>query len=121
MGMKPVVYIASPYTKGDCVINTRCSIEAFLHLIEGGECVPISPLALSFLPHMIQPLPYETWMEYMLSLVENCDAVLRINAVYGGDYFQDQSPGADREVALAVERGIPVFFSIEDLEDWLTQ
>lgn len=118
--MKPLVYIASPYSQGDCVINTRCSIDVFMHLLVGGECVPISPLALSFLPHLVQPIPYEAWMTYMLSLVENCDALLRVNAEWG-DYFQENSPGANREIALASERGIPVFYSIEDLEEWLTQ
>jgi len=118
--IKPLVYIASPYTQGDPIINTRCSIDIFNSLLTEGECVPISPLSLSLLPHLTQPRAYEGWMEYMLALVENCDAVLRVNAIHG-DYFQDESPGASREVAHAERNGIPVFYSIDELNEWLTK
>ena len=39
-------------------------------------------------------------------LLERCDAVLRI---------EGQSKGADEDVRLARERGLPVYFRIEDV------
>jgi len=39
-------------------------------------------------------------------LLERCDAVLRV---------QGESKGADQDVALARERGLPVFFKLEEV------
>lgn len=39
-------------------------------------------------------------------LIERCDAVLRI---------EGESKGADNDVRLARERGIPVYFSVEEI------
>lgn len=48
---------------------------------------------------------YETWMEYDFAMLEVCDAVLRIPG---------HSPGADREVARAMQLGLPVYYSVEE-------
>jgi hypothetical protein len=42
-------------------------------------------------------------------LIERCDAVLRL---------EGESKGADNDVRLANERGIPVYYSIEDLPQY---
>jgi hypothetical protein len=42
-------------------------------------------------------------------LIERCDAVLRLEGA---------SKGADNDVRLANERGIPVYYSIEDLPQY---
>ncbi len=39
-------------------------------------------------------------------LLEKCDAVLRI---------QGDSKGADQDVAIAKERGLPVYYSVDDI------
>jgi hypothetical protein len=51
-------------------------------------------------------LGYEDWLAFGLELVERADAVVRIPG---------ESPGADREVAHAVAKEIPVFFGVEEL------
>ncbi len=52
---------------------------------------------------------YEHWMAYDFEFLSACAAVLRIP----GD-----SPGADREVAVAVGNGMPVFQSVEECIEW---
>jgi hypothetical protein len=117
---KPLVYIASPYTGGDVGVNVRCSIAAMVRLISEDDCIPISPLSLSHLAHIVYPLDYETWMRYDFDLIARCDAVLRINAELGG-YFQSESPGADREVEHAISLGKAVLHGMDELEEWLAR
>ena len=52
---------------------------------------------------------YEHWMRYDFAFLDVCDAVLRLPGV---------SPGADREVARAHGRGLPVFHSEAELLAW---
>lgn len=101
------IYIASPYTKGDVTQNVRLQIDVADELMDEGY-VPFVPL-LSHFQHMIHPRDYEEWIEIDKEWVLSCDAVLRL----GGE-----SEGADGEVDLALEKGIPVFFSIEELLQW---
>jgi hypothetical protein len=56
--------------------------------------------------HFVHPHAYEDWMEQCLSWVERCDALLRLPG---------SSPGADREAQHAMQKGIPVFYSLEEL------
>lgn len=114
-----LVYISSPFTQGDTLLNVRCSIDAFNTLLDSGECVPISPLSMTSMAHVVQPRSYDAWMDYDLALLSRCDAVLVIDAVYG-DYVQSESKGVAIEEAFASERNIPTFYSLEQLEAWLT-
>ena len=65
-----------------------------------------------FVPHLymlydsISPDTYEAWMDMCLAELELRDVVLRLPG---------HSPGADREVALAEELGMPVYYSLDDL------
>jgi len=101
------VYIASPYTKGDVAQNVRNSLEVADKLREAGF-LPFAPL-LSHFWHVIFPHEYDYWMAMDLEWVVRCDALLRLP----GD-----SAGADKEVAHALENGIPVFFNMADLVQW---
>jgi hypothetical protein len=49
-------------------------------------------------------------MQYPIShsLLEKCDAIFRIKG---------ESNGADKDVKLAVERGIPVYYNLEEVPD----
>lgn len=98
------VYIASPYSKGDPVVNVRTSLEAADRLASLGY-LPFAPL-LSHLWHLISPHPYEFWTKMDLEWVQRCDVLLRLP----GD-----SSGADAEVAFAAEHDIPVYHSIQAL------
>lgn len=117
MEKKPWVYIASPYTKGDIGTNVLCQMRAWQQLFDMG-CVPIAPLWSHF-QHIHCPRPYEDWMAYDQQIISRCDALLRMtaeDASNGVIYRQYDSPGADREVAWALEMGKPVFYSIDELK-----
>jgi hypothetical protein len=98
------VYIASPYTLGDVAVNVRESLLMADKLVELGYA-PYPPLYSHFW-HFLSPKPYETWVELDNEWVLRCDVLLRLPG---------ESSGADAEVALAKEHGIPVFNSIKEL------
>ena len=98
------VYIASPYTKGDAAVNVKRQIDTANKLMNIGY-VPFTPLLYHF-QHMIHPRPSEDWMIIDLEWLECCTCLLRLDG---------ESPGADREVAYAKQKGIPVFHSIDDI------
>lgn len=52
---------------------------------------------------MNHPQPYEKWLELDKEYLILCDA------------FPGESESADKEVELATEKGIPVFYTIEEL------
>ena len=121
MADKPWVYIASPYTKGDCAINVRSQLVAFDSLMNMGV-IPIAPL-FSHFQHLFSPRPYQDWIDLDLEIVRRCDACLRLSAICpmrdGTEYVQAESSGADGEVAAFREMGKPVFFGLGPLEQWL--
>lgn len=98
------VYIASPYTIGDQAKNVKRSMECANMLIDNGF-VPFIPL-LSHFQHMVYPRSYDEWINYDLSWIESCDAVIRLKG---------ESKGADLEVEHAKKLGIPVFISIGEI------
>lgn len=68
-----------------------------------------------FVPHLYahweaaHPHDYECWMRLCFAWLPQCEAVFRMD----GD-----SPGADREVALAYSLNIPVFLTMHGLLSW---
>jgi hypothetical protein len=98
------VYIAGPYTNGDTERNVQGAIEVADHLFGLGY-MPFVP-HLSHYWHLHRPRSYEQWMQWCCVWLARCDAVLRL---------EGESKGADDEVALAAEFGLPVFHSIEEL------
>jgi len=118
--MKPIVYIASPYTKGDPAINTHFQCRAFDRLMDEGVVWPFVPLWSHF-QHLMYPRPYQDWIDYDQALLPRMDACLRLNAcveLRKGVYFQDESKGADAEVRAFKKMGKPVFYTIDDLYEW---
>ena len=106
---KKSVYLASPYTIGDKVHNVYRHIRAMNQLLDAGYMV-FAPL-LSHFANEIHRRGYEDWLELDLYFLQKCDYVCRLSG---------ESPGADREVALAHEKGIPVL-TIEALIDLATE
>lgn len=96
--MKPLVYIAGPYTNPDPVANTHEAIK-WGETIERFGCDVVIP-HLSLLWHIVVPAPLEKWYARDLAVLARCDALFR---------FPGASSGADKEVTFAEERGIPVF------------
>jgi len=98
------VYIAGPYTSGDVAVNVRNAYAAADRLADLGFA-PFVPHATHFW-HMLFPRPYEFWLELDNQFLPFCEAVLRLPGL---------SSGADKEVVLAQEIGIPVFTEIAEL------
>lgn len=108
MVKRPMVYVAGPISKGPYWVNVRNGVDTGHKLMELGF-VPFVPM-MDFLMVFAYPdIPYETLLEYDFQVITRCDALLRIPG---------ESPGADREVAFANSNGIPVFVTLEDLENW---
>lgn len=95
--MKPVVYVAGPYSYPDPVDNMRRALVVATELWE--VMVPVVPHLTGFW-HFLHPRPWEEWLAYDEAILGRCDALLRLE----GD-----SEGADREVDFAVLIGLPVF------------
>ncbi len=98
------VYVAGPYTNGDVARNVSLAVQAGAFLLNAGFA-PYVP-HLSHFMHMHWQQPYETWMRLDFEWVKSCDALLRLPG---------ESSGADREVQLATELGLPIYTSLDDL------
>jgi hypothetical protein len=106
--MKPIrVYVAGPYTKGDVAVNVKRAMDMALELLDGGYA-PYCPHLTHFL-HIHYPHAYDEWLALDLEWLECCEAVVRLPG---------ESAGADREVARAIELGLPVFSGYADLSAW---
>lgn len=103
------VYIAGAYTFGHQADNVRVAIDAGDSLLRAG-LVPFIPHLAHFW-HISHPHAYDTWLNWCLSWIPQCDALLRLPG---------NSPGADREVALAQSLHIPVYHDITVLIEHAT-
>ena len=99
------VYIASPYTLGDVAVNVKAQLDMVDRLMDLGY-LPYAPLYSHF-QHLVHPRHYQDWIDIDLVWIEKLDCVLRLKG---------KSSGADGEVKLAKKLGIPVFYSVEELE-----
>lgn len=106
MSKRPVIYISGPYT-GDTPeaiqFNVDAAIKAAALVIQYGGA-PLVPHLSHYIALTLEgvSVSYETWMDIDFSLVEVSHAVWRISG---------NSSGGDREVLLALKKGIPVFTS----------
>jgi nucleoside 2-deoxyribosyltransferase len=102
------IYVAGPYTIGQTDINIRNAILAAEKIIQMGACpyVPHQTLVWG----MISPHPHDWWLTYDFNWIDKCDAVLRLSG---------ESKGADSETGYAQLHEIPVFYNMEDLQEWL--
>ncbi len=104
--VKPLVYLAGPYTHSDPVENMHRAVQVAERVLD--VCVPFVP-HLTGLWHLVAPHPYDFWLELDLVYLERCDIVYR---------FLGWSPGAGVEVEHARRLGIPVVFSEPQLRAW---
>ena len=102
--MKKLIYVAAPYTHPDPVANTHKAIQVAEELVERGF-MPLIPHLL-LLWHIVSPHKEDFWYECGRELLRRCDGLLRI---------EGESKGADWEVELAKEWGIPVYYSISEV------
>ncbi len=81
------------------------------HLPMIGEWVALPVLESAGVVDLSDPLAGEVMYPAAERLLERCDAVLRL----AGD-----SRGADQDVAIARNRGIPVYFSLDEIPGVVT-
>ncbi len=115
-----LILIAGPYRSGtndDAVLmqnNLRALESVALPLFRKGHVPMIGEWIALPLIHLAgsQQPGDEAWEEIQYPvahrLLEKCDAVLRI---------EGNSKGADNDVKLAKERGLPVYYHIEEVPD----
>ncbi len=103
------VYVAGPISGGDQFVNVGRAITITTFLIKKGYHV-YCPHLSCFL-HMVNPLPYETWMQLSFAWLAKCDVMLRL---------EGESPGALREEEYCKLHGIPIYYSLEDFLKWVT-
>lgn len=94
------IYIAGPYTS-----NPEENVKIAIH--EGDYCArlgwyPYIP-HFSHYWHMEIPHEYEFWMRQDEYWLRKCAAFLRIKG---------ESAGADAEMAIAKEMGLPIYYSV---------
>lgn len=98
------IYVAGPYTD-DPDGCTATAIAAGAAVLDAGHA-PFVPHLAHYWHTLHGPRDYEDWMRIDLAWLRAADAVLRLPG---------ESSGADREVALAHELGIPVIHTPADL------
>lgn len=103
--MRKLIYISGPITNGSRALNFGNAAHAMHDLILAGFA-PICP-HLSMLHPGDDQIPYESWMEIDLAMIEVSQAIIRLPGY---------SPGADRECEFAMSLGLPVFVSVDDLK-----
>jgi hypothetical protein len=103
--MKPLVYLAGPYSSPDPVENTHATIMLATELVEAGRVTPIVP-HLSLAWHLVTPRPIGFWYAYDLEVLARCDYILRMPGA---------STGADSEVKEAERLAIPVAYDLPEL------
>ena len=112
--MKPLVYLISPFTKGDQFSNARFQMQMFLRLQNDGIVLPFSPLAMCAV-QLVEPKTWQWWMRYDLAMLARCDAAF----VCAEDPARLwNSEGALTECRMCVETNKPRFEKIEDLYAW---
>ncbi len=100
------VFISSQYTKGVIDENVTRQLKCADKLMILGFA-PFTPLLYHF-QNIVFQKPYEDWMYLSKIWLSKCDCLLRLKG---------ESSGADAEVEFAKANGIPVFYSIKELQE----
>jgi nucleoside 2-deoxyribosyltransferase len=99
------VYVASPYTFGDKLVNVQRQIDAGDELIALGFCAVV-PLLSHYQEEQGKGFAWEDWMRQSIEKLRRCDVLLRL---------EGYSEGADLEEEFAYATSIPVVYEIENL------
>jgi len=105
------IYVASRYsapTQEERLLNVERAAAVGIRLLRKGY-QPLVPIMSHYLDEFASltgdPIEYERWMNWALTWVKQCEAVLVIS----------MSPGVEREIECALEHKIPVYYSITEL------
>jgi hypothetical protein len=110
--IKPLCYIAGPYTHPDPVENTHDASQLTIRMIDDGYVTPICPHATLILQLVSPHSDVDYWYAYDNEVLAHCDAVFRMPG---------ESKGANDECRFAGRLGKPVFYSLEALYEWADQ
>lgn len=106
--LRTTCYISGPLTSsGKPEENLAAAVEAHKELTRLGYSSLCPHLTWHIDPH--GETPHEVWMEIDTPWVLASDCLLRLPG---------ESRGADHEVQVAKEAGIPVFDTLDDLREW---
>ena len=106
--MKPLIYIAGPYTKPDPATNVAIACGAWASLRALG--IDAYCPHWSHVQQLVVPLPWDEWIAFDLRILARCDALYRLPG---------ESAGADREEQEARRLGLSVLYAIGDVVAWL--
>lgn len=100
------IYVAGPMTSsGGPYDNIHKGMKAGVELLDAGYA-PFVPHLTSLLEMYAGQRTYEQWLGLDRAFLLTCEGLLRLPGM---------SRGADEEVALAKEAGIPVFYSVAEV------
>lgn len=111
---KPLVYISSPFSKGDQFANVHFAFRITRDLIELNDCIPICPLTNAML-HLVEPATHDFWMRYDLDILSKCDILYLVDVelnLSGVDHnlryeqFYSESMGCQEEKEFASDNQI---------------
>jgi len=117
-----LILIAGPYRSGTddrpelMAANLRVLEEAAWPIFRAGhvpmigEWVALPVLASAGATGVLDPLAEQVMYPTAERLLHHCDAVLRLPGA---------SAGADQDVRIAQERGLPVYFSVEEVPGYV--
>ena len=106
----PHVYIAGPYVHEDFEDNCNDAVDIAEELYTSGICLPIIP-NLTYHWQKRHQHSVGHCNEYCFQILKRCDAVLV--------HDSESSLGTIDEVLEAERLGIPVFYVIDDLSNWV--
>ncbi len=111
--IKPLVFIAGPYSHPYPIYNTHRAMVWYDALVESQIVIPYCAHWTMF-QDLILPRPYEEWLSVDRQILRRCDGVLRLIGT---------SEGADGEVSLAEKLQKKIFREerFEDLFPWAVE
>lgn len=106
----PHVYLIGAWDEVNQTVKSNRVIDVADELYTSGVCLPVVP-DLLLMWHRRHPHPDEFWLEYELQIMKRCDAVLVVG---------DNESLASDELLEAHRIDLPVFYTQEDLHNWIT-
>lgn len=112
--MKPLVYLAGPFTYPDCIENTHVAMKFANDIYDTNVALPFTP-HLSMFEHFLRPKPISYWYDRDIEYLEHCQGLIRMPGI---------SVGADNEVSWCKENDLPYYLLkkleiTDELQKWL--
>lgn len=114
MNSIPLIFLACKYTEPHTYQIQRNIWHASIYAQEVAAlgAVPLCPALIGANFEGLQD--YHWWSEGYLTLLRRCDAAFMVPGY-------DRSNGATKEEVEALRLAMPVFYTLEDLKEWINQ